>query len=42
MTLAHFGELNATCSISPETPELTIWITLKEMRQTRICGEQNF
>ena len=27
---------------SPETAELRIWMTLKEMRQARICGEQDF
>ena len=27
---------DATCNISPETAEL------REMRQTRICGEQDF
>ena len=31
-----------TYNISPETAELRIWMTLKEMRQTRICGEQDF
>ena len=35
-------KLNATCNISPETAELRIWMTLKEMRQMRICGEQDF
>ena len=29
------------CSVSPETAELRIWMTMKEMRQTRICGEQD-
>ena len=28
--------------ISPETAELRIWMTLKEMRQMHICGEQDF
>ena len=36
-TLAEFWKLNATCNISPETAELRIWITLKEMRQMHIC-----
>ena len=40
VTLTEFWKLNATCNISPETEELRIWMTLKEMRQTRICGEQ--
>ena len=26
----------------PETGELRIWMTLKEIRQTHICGEQEF
>ena len=42
MTLTEFEKLNATCHISPETAELRIWTTLKEMRQMRICGEQDF
>ena len=33
--------LNATCKISPETAELRIWMTLKEMRQTRRAGLLN-
>ena len=33
---------NATCYILPEIPELRIWMTLKEMMQTCICGEQDF
>ena len=40
--LTKFWKLNATCNISLETPELRLWMTLKEMRQTRICGEQDF
>ena len=28
--------------ISAETAELRIWMTLKGMRQTIICGEQDF
>ena len=39
--ICEFRKLNATCNISPETAELKIWMTLKEMRQTRICGEQD-
>ena len=31
----------ATCNISPETAELRIWMTLKEMRQTRRAGLLN-
>ena len=42
VTLTEFGKLNATCKISPETAELIIWMTLKEMRQTCIRGEQDF
>ena len=34
-------KLNATCNISPETAELRIWMTLKEMRQTRRAGLLN-
>ena len=34
--------LKTECNISPETAELRISMTLKEMRQTRICGEQDF
>ena len=36
--------LKTECNLkhSPETAELRIWMTLKEMRQTRICGEQDF
>ena len=34
--------LKTECNFSPETPELRIWLTLKEMRQMRICGEQDF
>ena len=32
---------NATSKISPEIAELRIWMTLKEMKQTYICGEQD-
>ena len=32
VTLTEFWKLNATCNISPETAELRIWMTLKEMR----------
>ena len=39
MALRKFWKLNATCHISPETAELRIWISLKKMRKTRICGE---
>ena len=42
VTLTEFWKLNATCNISPETAELRIWMTLEEMRQTRICGKQDF
>ena len=42
MTLAKFWKLNTTCSISPEPTELRISMTLKEMWQTRICGELDF
>ena len=35
VTLTGFWKLNATCNISPETAELRIWMTLKEMRQVR-------
>ena len=35
-------KLNAACNISPETGKIRIWMTLKELRQTRICGEQVF
>ena len=39
--------MNVTCTISTETANLRTWMTLKEMRQTRICrafkckGEKN-
>ena len=42
MALTEFWKLNATCNISSETAELRIWMTLKGMRQARICGEQDF
>ena len=42
VTLTEFWKPNGTCNISPETAELRILMTLKEMRQTRICGEQDF
>ena len=42
MTLTEFRKLNATYNISPETAELRIWMTWKEMKQTRICGERDF
>ena len=41
VTLTEFCKLNATCNISPETAELRIWMTLKEMRQTRRAGLLN-
>ena len=41
MTLTEFWKLNAACNISPETAELRIWMTLKEMRQTRRAGLLN-
>ena len=31
-----------TWNISPKTEELRIWIILKEMKQTHVCGEQDF
>ena len=40
-TLTEFSKFNLTCNILPETAELRIWMTLKEMRKTRICGKQN-
>ena len=42
VTLTEFWKLNVTCNISAETAELRIWMTLKGMRQTIICGEQDF
>ena len=42
MTLTECLKLNATCNISPEIAELRIWMTFKEIRLTRICGEQDF
>ena len=33
---------NATSNISPENAELRIWMTLKEMKQTRIYGQKHF
>ena len=33
--------MNATCNISPETSELRIWMTFKELRQTRRAGLLN-
>ena len=41
VTLTELWKLNATCKISPETVKLRIWMTLKETRQTCICGEQD-
>ena len=41
MTLTELLKLNATCNISPETAELRILMTLKEMRQTRRAGLLN-
>ena len=41
VTLTEFCKLNATCNISPEIAELRIWMTLKEMRQTRRAGLLN-
>ena len=40
VTLTEFEKLNATPKILPEIAELTMWMTLKEVRQTLICGEQ--
>ena len=34
--------MNATCNISPETAELRIWMTLKEMRQMCILESRTF
>ena len=42
VTLTEFWKLNAICNISPETAGLRIWMTLKEMRQMQISGEQDF
>ena len=42
VSLTEFSKLNATCKISPESAELKIWMTLKEMKQIRICGEKDF
>ena len=42
VTLTELCKLNATCNISPETAVLTIWMTLKEIRQMGICGERDF
>ena len=42
VSLTEFSKLNATCNISPESAELRIWMTLKEMKQIRVCGEQEF
>ena len=42
VTLTEFLKLNTTCNISPEIVEFRIWMTLKEMKQTHICGEQDF
>ena len=41
-TLTEVSKLNATYYISPEVAEIKIWMTLKEKRQRRICGEQDF
>ena len=41
-TSTEFWKLNSACYISAEIAELRIWMTLKEMGQTRICGEQDF
>ena len=32
VTLTELCKLNATCNISPETAELTIWMTLRRAR----------
>ena len=36
--------LKTECNLEPftRTTELRIWMTLKEMKQTCICGEQDF
>ena len=34
--------LKTECNYSPEPTELRIWMTLREMRQTLISGEQGF
>ena len=41
-TVKRFWKLKATCNISRETAEIRICMTLKEIRQMRICGEQDF
>ena len=40
--ICDFDRILKNFNISPETTELITWMTLKEMRQTRICGEQDF
>ena len=42
VTLTEFWKLNTTSNISAETSDLRIWMTLKEMRQVSIFGEQEF
>ena len=42
VTLTEFRNLNATCNISTETSELRVWMSFKEMRQARICGQYDF
>ena len=40
VTLTEFWKLCASCNISQETAESRIWLILKEVRQTRVCGEE--
>ena len=43
--ICDFGRILKTernLQVSPETAELRFWMNLKEMRQTRISGEQDF
>ena len=42
VTLTEFKKLSATCNISPKTAGLKISMTMKEMRQTRLYGAQEF
>ena len=40
VTLREFSKLSASCNISQETAKSKIWLILKEVRQTRVCGEE--
>ena len=42
LTLTEVWKLNATCNTSPEMSELRFFITLKDLRHTRICVKQGF